>query len=93
MHLYYNCITSSIFMRPLLTISLTPDIIASLKRRAKKAGITVSDYLRRILTHESNLITEEELLQRSHEAMRNYRAGKVKVLKSDEDIDRLFERL
>lgn len=73
-------------MRSILTLSLPPDVLASLKRKAKHAGTSVSAYVRRLVVHEEHLISEEELLQKSKKALREYRKGNYKVLKSFEDF-------
>jgi len=64
-------------MRSILTISLPPNKLAALKKKAKKRGVSVSYYVRMILDHENDIISEEELLARCKRAEKNYREGKV----------------
>jgi len=73
-------------MRSTLTLSLPAEMLESLRQKAKRAGMSVSGYVRRLVTHESHLITEDEVLARWKEAKKNYRAGKVKVLRSFNDL-------
>ncbi|MBI2635958.1 hypothetical protein HYW84_01395 [Candidatus Peregrinibacteria bacterium] len=64
-------------MRSILTLSLPPSRIAALKKKAKKRGVTVSYYVRMVLEHESEIISEKELLARCKRAEKNYREGNV----------------
>lgn len=73
-------------MRAILTLSLPADLLAGLKKRAISAGMSVSAYVRRIVEHESHLITEGELLARWKRARKNYRAGKVHVFNATDDF-------
>lgn len=73
-------------MRSLLTISLPPDRVAALKKKAKKRGVSVSYYVRMVLEHEESIISEEQLIARCKEAEKNYREGKTKVLRSLTDL-------
>lgn len=73
-------------MRAILTLSLPAEMLASLKQKAKRAGMSVSGYVRRLVAHESYLITEDEVLTRWKQAKKNYHEGKVYVNKSFNDF-------
>jgi hypothetical protein len=73
-------------MRSILSLSLPAETIADLSRKAKKMGLSVSAYVRRLLEHEELLISEEELAQRAAQAHENYVAGKVEELSSFDDL-------
>ena len=73
-------------MRSILTLSVPPKMLKSLKRKAKRKGVSVSYYVRVVLEHEENIISEKELLARCKEAEKNYREGKTKVLRSLTDL-------
>lgn len=75
-------------MRSILTLSLPADMMASLKKKAGKAGMSVSAYVRRIIIfEEEGLISEDDLQQRAHEAKKSYDGGNVKELQSFKDLD------
>lgn len=88
--LYYTILTDSptTFMRAILTLSLPADLLAGLKKRAISAGMSVSAYVRRIVEHESHLITEDALLARWKRARKNYRAGKVHIFDAADNFHR-----
>lgn len=72
--------------RAILNISL-PDLVKKdIVRRAKKAKTTLSGYVLHALELEKSLISEDELLKRAKRAMKEYKAGKTKVLRSLEDL-------
>lgn len=73
-------------MRAILTLSLPADLLAGLKKRAVSAGMNVSAYVRRMVKHEENLMSEDELLARCKRAEKNYREGKVYVNRSFDDF-------
>ena len=73
-------------MRSILTISLSPSQLASLKKRAKKRKVSVSYYVRMVLDHESDIISEEDLLAYCKEAEEDYRKGRTYVLKDIKDL-------
>ncbi len=75
-------------MRSILTLSLPADVLMRLKEKARLAGMSVSAYVRRVLAYEEQLITEDELLERSRDAQKNYKKGKVKTLKNVDDLDK-----
>ncbi len=73
-------------MRSILTVSLPPDKLAALKKRAKKRGVSVSYYVRMVLEHEGAIISEEQLLASCKEAEKEYREGKTRVLRSFREL-------
>ena len=73
-------------MRSVLTISIPEEKKKIITRRAKKAGKTVSAYVISVLELEEKLISEDELVEMSREAMEEHKAGKTKVLKSFKDL-------
>lgn len=73
-------------MRSILTISLPQKDKEDLLRRAKKAGKTVSAYIKSIIDLEQNMISEDELLAMSKTAMKEYKSGKTKTLTSLKDL-------
>ncbi|NOS67517.1 MAG: ribbon-helix-helix protein, CopG family [Candidatus Peribacteraceae bacterium] len=73
-------------MRSLVTISLPPSQLASLKKKAKKRKVSVSYYVRMVLEHENEIISEEQLLAYCKEAEQDYRKGRTYVLKDFKDL-------
>ena len=69
-------------MRSILTISLPKKDKDVLTRRAKKAGKTVSAYIKSILDLEQNLISEDELVEICRQAQKEYDQGKAIKAKS-----------
>ncbi len=72
--------------RAILNISVPEAVKKDIVRRAKKSKSTLSAYILRAVELERNLISEDELLKRAKRAMKEYRAGKTKVLRSLEDL-------
>ena len=73
-------------MRAILTLSLPADMLASLKRKAERAGTSVSNYVRQLLDHEKTIIRQKDLLRACKEAEKEYRQGGTRVLRSFEDL-------
>ena len=74
-------------MRSVLSISIPPKKLASIKKRAKSEGMTISAYvIHKIDEDIEHLITEEELLEYAKEAREDLRHGRVKKLRSPEDL-------
>ena len=70
-------------MRTVLNLSLPPKTAQVIKRQAKKRGFTTtSEYLRFLLSLDTELISADELLRMSRQADRDYRAGKLKKFSS-----------
>ncbi len=80
-------------MRAILSLSIPPKKLASLKKRAKNNRMTISAYVMRVINEEEHLMSEEELLQDIRIGEKEYREGKCAVLRSDKDIDAFFKRL
>ena len=78
-------------MRSVRTFSLQPEILASLQKLAKQAGMNISKYISQLIEREEHLISEDELLQRCKEAEENYRNGDYVVLKNAKDIKKFFQ--
>lgn len=74
-------------MRKVLSLSLRPETIASLKKKAKRKGVTVSYYVRMVLEHEENIISEDELLEMCKRAEKEYREGRTRVLRSFKELE------
>lgn len=77
--------TTSI-MRSILTISLPQKDKEKLLKRAKKAGMTVSSYLKSVLDMEQNMISEDELAKIAKKAQKDYDEGKCVRAKSMADL-------
>ena len=73
-------------MRSVLSISIPPEKKKQLEERAKKANKSVSAYVLDALEFEQNLISEDELVEMSKQADKDYRAGKTKILTSFTDL-------
>ena len=77
-------------MRSILSISLPADLLALIRKKAQKAGLSMSAYVRRLIENEDLLISEEEILEMAKEAQADYKAGRYKVWKNHDDIDEAF---
>lgn len=75
-------------MRAILTLSLPAEMLESLKQKARRAGTSVSGYVRRIVAHEENIISEDELFMACKEAEHEYRKGKTRVLRDPSELAR-----
>jgi len=63
-------------MRSIINISLPQETARITKLRAKRAGFnSVSEYIRYLLKIDDDLIGEDELLQMSSRADKEYRSG------------------
>ena len=80
-------------MRSTVTISLPEDMLKDLKKSAKKAGLSVSEFFQKMFTHQKEFLTEDELLERSKEAMQHYRSGNSTVLTSADEIEEHFTKV
>ena len=70
-------------MRSVINISLPAKTAGVVKKRAKNRGFSnTSEYLRFLLDLDDELISPTELLAMSKRADQEYRAGKLKKLKS-----------
>lgn len=74
-------------MRSVLSISVPPKKLAILKKRAKKAGLTVSAYVLRIVDEDEHLISEEELLEDIRQSEKDFAAGRYTVIGPDDRIE------
>lgn len=72
--------------RAILNISVPEAVKKDIVRRAKKANTTLSAYILHAVALENSLISEEELLKRAKQAMKDYKAGNTKVLRSLKDL-------
>ena len=73
-------------MRAILNISLPADKKKALQERAKKAGKSVSAYVQYIIDLEQSMISEEELIEMSEQARKDYKDGKTEELGSLADL-------
>ncbi len=73
-------------MRTVIPVSFPPDKAKSLKKKAKKAGMTTSAYVLHLYINEEHLISEDELLEHAKIAEQERKAGKLKLLKSFKDL-------
>ena len=73
-------------MRSILTLSMPADMLKKLKNKAKKKGVSVSYYVRMVIEHEENIISEEDLLKYCKEADEEYRTGKTRVLQNIKEL-------
>lgn len=58
----------------------------ALVRRAKKAGRTISAYILHAVKVSETMISEDELVEMSKQAEKEYREGKTKTLRSLADL-------
>lgn len=73
-------------MRGILTASLPPDVIAQIRKKAKKMGISVSQFILHLFNLQEGMIDEEGLLQSIKEADEEHRQGKTKQVNSLQDL-------
>lgn len=74
-------------MRQILSISMPGQLINEVKERIEVRGFkSVSDYIKFLIKADNDFISEEELLEDIKEARRDYKLGKLKVLKSLDDL-------
>ena len=77
-------------MRSVRTFSLQPEILASLQKLAKQAGMNISKYISQLIEREEHLISEDELLEDCRQAEEDYLKGDYVVLKNAKDIKKFF---
>lgn len=58
----------------------------ALTKRAKKLGLTISAYILHAVKISETMISEDELLEMSKHAEKEYREGKTKTLQSLADL-------
>lgn len=74
-------------MRKVLSISITDVLEKEIKKRTKQRGFnSVSDYIKSLLVVDEDLISEEELVERSERAREEYKKGKLIKAKSLTDL-------
>lgn len=74
-------------MREILTLSLPPQTKQLIKKKSKMKGFSsVSSYIQYLIKQEDDLISEEELIAEAKKAKREYKSGKLKELKSLNDL-------
>ena len=74
-------------MRSVLSLSLDSKTIQMAKKQTKKYGFkSVSEYLRKVITENEELITEDEILQLGEEAQKEYKEGKTIKANSIADL-------
>lgn len=76
-------------MRSILNVSLPPQKKATIFKRAKKAGKSISAYIVYAVELEQSLISEDELAARAAQAEKDYKHGKTRALKSLSDLLKL----
>ena len=69
-------------MRSILSLSLPLYQKKKIQEKAKKVNKTISNYILSALNLLDELISEDELLQMSKKAEKDYREGKTKKLES-----------
>lgn len=74
-------------MRQILSISLPEKEVRRVKAKAKERGFkNFSAYISHLISEDTHVITEKELLKMVRQADKDYAAGKVKELKSLKDL-------
>lgn len=74
-------------MRKVLSISITDTLEKEIKRKTKLRGFnSVSDYIKNLLIIDDDLISEEELLEMSKQARKDFKSGKIIKAKSLADL-------
>lgn len=73
-------------MRSVLSISIPPKKLASLKKRAKSQGMTISAYVLRFVDEE-DVIPEEELLRDIHQNRKDIAAGRFRIMGLGDSIE------
>ncbi|MBD3328345.1 hypothetical protein GF340_03510 [Candidatus Peregrinibacteria bacterium] len=73
-------------MRTVLTLSVTDEQKKIIKKRAKKAGLTVSAFVIQSIGIDDDVITEKELLEMVAQGQKEYREGKTVTIKNGADL-------
>ncbi len=73
-------------MRGILTASLPPEVIAHIRSKAKKKGVSISQLILHLFHLEKDMISEEELLASLKEAEKEHRQGKTRRVHSLRDL-------
>lgn len=74
-------------MRQVLSISLPAQTTKEIKTLSKKRGFaSTSDYIKRLIEMDRDLISEDELLQDIKSAQKEYKTGKALTAKSLADL-------
>ncbi len=73
-------------MRAVLSISIPPEKLAALKKKAQLANMTISAYILQRVDEEEHLINEDELLFYAKEARKDFLSGKTKKLLNPQDL-------
>lgn len=76
-------------MRTVLTLSVTDEQKKKIKKRAKKAGLTVSAFVIQSIGIEEKAISKDELLIMVDQSRKDYREGKTTILENPEDLLKL----
>jgi hypothetical protein len=73
---------NKLIMRSILSISIPKEKKMEIEARAKRANISTSAYIVRIVELEKSLISEDEIIKASKKAENDYKKGKTRKLKS-----------
>lgn len=74
-------------MRQVLSVSLPSTMVKTIKTKTKKFGfVSVSDYIKYLVSLDDNLITAEELLEDVKIARKEYKTNKTIKAKSIADL-------
>ena len=74
-------------MREILTLSLPPKTKQTIKKRSKMQGFSsISSYIQYLIKQDDDLISEDELINEAKKAKKEYKFGKLKELKSSNDL-------
>jgi hypothetical protein len=74
-------------MRKALNIIITDDLEKRIKKTAKQRGFSsVGDYIKMLILENSDLVSEEELMEVSKSARKDFKNGKLIKEKSLDDF-------
>lgn len=73
-------------MRGILTTSLPQEVIAELRKKAKKMGISLSQFILHLFYLEKTMISEKDLLKFIAEAEKEHRQKKTQKINSLADL-------
>lgn len=74
-------------MRQVLSISMPAQLITEVKKRIEKRGYSsISDYIKHLIKEDDGCMTDDEILKAAKDAEREYKQGKLKKLKSLDEL-------